>query len=217
LPLGQTSVRLVDFGVVKVPAPPARKDQILEAAARLFGERGYHGTSMRDLAEETGILPGSLYAHIQSKEGLLYEIVARAAGEFLERLEAVRAAEVPPEERLRLAMRVHVGVVAEHLDGARVFLHEWRALEPGRREEVRGLRRRYEGLWDGIVRDLHGAADRKFARLLVLSAANWTYAWYDPEGPLSPEEVADRLTDLLLGGLERSGKISIGTTGEVRS
>jgi hypothetical protein len=79
------------------------------------------------------------------------------------------------------------------------------------------LRRRYEGLWDAIVRDLPGAAHRKFARLLVLSAANWTYAWYDPEGPLSPEEVADRLTDLLLGGLERSGKISIGTTGEVRS
>jgi TetR/AcrR family transcriptional regulator, cholesterol catabolism regulator len=61
--------------------------------------------------------------------------------------------------------------------------------------------RRYERLWDEIVRGLPGAEDPRFARLLVLSAANWTYTWYRPEGPLSPEEVADRFTDLLLAGL----------------
>ena len=56
-------------------------------------------------------------------------------------------------------------------------------------------------MWDDIVRDLPGADDPRFARLLVLSAANWTYTWYRPQGPLSPEEVADRFTDLLLAGL----------------
>jgi hypothetical protein len=66
---------------------------------------------------------------------------------------------------------------------------------------LRRLRRRYERLWEEIVGDLPGAADPRFARLLVLSAANWTYTWYRPEGPLSPEEVADRFTDLLLAGL----------------
>jgi TetR/AcrR family transcriptional regulator, cholesterol catabolism regulator len=179
-----------------------RREQILEVAARLFSERGYHGTSMRDIAEATGVLAGSLYAHIASKEDLLYDVVRRAADQFIGRLEEVAAADVPPAERLRLAMRAHVAVLAGSLDAAWVFHHEWRALSPTRREEVRALRRRYEDLWDGVVRDLDGGRDSRFARLLVLSAANWTYTWYRPDGPLTPDEVADRFTDLLLDGLD---------------
>ena len=179
----------------------ARRERILEEAARLFGRRGYHATSMRDIGEATGLLAGSLYAHIASKEDLLYEIVVQAGNEFIARLEAVEAAERSAEERLRLAMRAHVSVLAENVDAAWVFHHEWKALTGDRREEVRRLRRRYEALWDRIVAGLPGAADRRFARLLVLSAANWTYSWYRPEGPLTPEEVADRFTDLLLAGL----------------
>jgi TetR/AcrR family transcriptional regulator, cholesterol catabolism regulator len=179
----------------------ARRGRILDEAARLFGRRGYHATSMREIADATGILPGSLYAHIASKEDLLYEIVLRAATEFLDALEVLRSEVVAPEARLRRAMRAHVGVVAENLDGAWVFHHEWKALTGERHQEIRRLRRRYERLWDDIVGELPGATDPRFARLLVLSAANWTYTWYRPEGPLSPEEVADRFTDLLLAGL----------------
>jgi AcrR family transcriptional regulator len=180
---------------------PTRKEQILEEAARLFGRRGYHATSMRDIGEATGMLAGSLYAHISSKEDLLFEIVLQAANQFLDRLEALRALDLSAEERLRRAMRAHVGVVADNLDEAWVFHHEWKALTGERRDGVRRLRRRYEQLWDEIVRDLPGAADPRFARLLVLSAANWTYTWYRTEGPLSPDEVADRFSDLLLAGL----------------
>jgi AcrR family transcriptional regulator len=156
---------------------------------------------MRDIGEATGLLAGSLYAHIASKEDLLYEVVVQAAHQFLGRVEEIRAEELPAEERLRAAMRAHVSVVADNLDAAWVFHHEWKALTGERREEVRRLRRRYERLWDEIVRGLPGAMDPRFARLLVLSAANWTYTWYRPEGPLSPEQVADRFTDLLLAGL----------------
>jgi AcrR family transcriptional regulator len=180
---------------------PTRRDQILEEAARLFGRRGYHATSMRDIGQATGLLAGSLYAHISSKEDLLHRIVLEAAHTFLEGLEAIRAEDLTPEDRLRKAMRAHVAVVAADVDAAWVFNHEWKALTGERREEIRRLRRRYERLWDGIVRELPGAADPRFARLLVLSAANWTYTWYRPDGPLSPDEVADRFTDLLLAGL----------------
>jgi AcrR family transcriptional regulator len=179
----------------------ARRERILEEAARLFGRRGYHATSMRDIGEATGLLAGSLYAHIESKEDLLYEVVVQAANQFLGGMEALRAETLPPDARLRKAMRTHVGVVARNLDEAWVFHREWKSLTGERLAEVRRLRRRYEGLWEEIVRDLPGAADPRFARLLVLSAANWTYTWYRPEGPLSPEEVADRFTDLLLAGL----------------
>jgi TetR/AcrR family transcriptional regulator, cholesterol catabolism regulator len=179
----------------------ARRERILDEAASLFGRRGYHGTSMRDIGEAAGLLAGSLYAHIASKEDLLYEIVVQAGNEFIARLDEVEAAERTPEERLRLAMRAHVAVLAGDVDAAWAFHHEWKALTGERRDEVRRLRRRYESLWEGIVADLPGASDRRFARLLVLSAANWTYTWYRPEGPLTPEEVADRFTDLLLAGL----------------
>jgi AcrR family transcriptional regulator len=186
----------------------ARREQILEAAAGLFSERGYHATSMRDIGEATGMLAGSLYAHIASKEELLYQIVLQAANQFLGGLEALQADTVNPQERLRLAMRSHVGVVAESREQAHVFHHEWNALTGRRRAEVRRLRDRYERLWDRIVRELPGVTDPKFARLLVLSAANWTYTWYRPEGPLSPEEVADRFTDILLRGLDTEEEAS---------
>jgi len=186
---------------VKTSTPTPRRDQILEEAARLFGRRGYHATSMRDIGGATGMLAGSLYSHISSKEDLLHRIVLEAAHTFIEGLEAIRAEDLTPEDRLRKAMRAHVAVVAADVDAAWVFNHEWKALTGERREEIRRLRRRYERLWDGIVRELPGAADPRFARLLVLSAANWTYTWYRPDGPLSPDEVADRFTDLLLAGL----------------
>ena len=156
--------------------------------------------------ETTGILPGSLYAHIRGKEDLLYDIVVRAAEQFLTGVRVVAEGPGSPEEKLRAAMRAHVAVVAYAREEARVFLEEWKALEESRRAEVKALRDRYESLWDDIIRagiddgDLRGV-DPTMARLLVLSAANWTYTWYDPQGPLSPDEIADRFTDLLLKGL----------------
>jgi AcrR family transcriptional regulator len=193
--------------VVKTPTAigAARKDQILAVAAELFSRRGYHATTMRDLGDRAGLLPGSLYAHFSGKEEILYQIVVEAAGQFLGGMEALRARPDSPEERLRAAMRAHIQVVARDLDGARVFLHEWRALRGTRRAEIGKLRRRYEAMWDEIIRDLD-PIDQKLARLLVLSAANWTYVWYDPRGQLGPDEIADRYTDLLLAGLKGNGR-----------
>lgn len=186
-------------------AGQARRDQILQAAARLFSERGYHATSMRDIGDAAGMLAGSLYAHIDGKEDLLFGIVQRAAEAFLNGVAAVQEAKGSPEEKLRRAMRAHIEVVAGDPEAARVFHHEWRALSGRRRTEVRRLRRRYEEMWDEMVRELPGADDPKAARLLVLSAANWTYTWYRPDGPMSPQQVADRFTDLLLQGLGGGG------------
>jgi len=183
-----------------------RREQMLEAAAELFSSRGYHGTSIRDIAAATGILPGSLYAHIRSKEDLLYEIVVRAAEQFLTSVRIVARGPGSPHEKLRKAMRSHVGVVAHAREEARVFLEEWSALEEPRRDEVKALRDDYERMWDEMIREGIETGDLRevdptLARLLVLSAANWTYTWYDPDGPLSPDEIADRFTDLLFDGL----------------
>ncbi|HZA26840.1 MAG TPA: TetR/AcrR family transcriptional regulator [Actinomycetota bacterium] len=205
-------------GGVKTPTAvgAARKDQILQIAAELFSRRGYHATSMRDLAEGAGLLPGSLYAHFTGKEEILYQIVLDAARQFLGGMEALRAQRASPEEKFRRAMRAHVAVVAHDLEGARVFLHEWKALGGSRLTEIRDLRRRYEELWDEIIRHV-APSDSKLARLLALSAANWTYVWYDPNGPLGPEEIADRFSDLLLDGLRTSVKGKVSVERRVRS
>lgn len=187
------------------PVGVARREQILDEAATLFSRRGYHAASMRELANVTGLLPGSLYAHFASKEDILFGVVQEAAHQFLGGMEVLMADRTSPPERLRKAMRSHVRVVAENLEGARVFHHEWNVLEGERRRKVVALRDRYEALWDRLIQDLD-PPDPKFARLLVLSAANWTYTWYDPGGPLSPEEVADRFTDVVLDGVAGARK-----------
>jgi AcrR family transcriptional regulator len=198
------------MGSMSAQATISRKEQILQAAASLFSERGYHATSMRDIGMAAGMLHGSLYAHIRTKEDLLYEIVLRAAEQFLDGVEGAAGSREAPEDRLRAAMGAHVRVVAEDVDAARVFHHEWRALSGKRLQEVLALRDRYEDLWDVIVGALPGRLPRKLTRLLVLSAANWVYTWYDPAGPLTPDQVADGFTDLLLRGLH-GGTGRVGT------
>lgn len=185
-----------------------RRDELFRLAARLFSEKGYHGTSMQHLAEGMGILRGSLYAHIDSKEELLFDIVDRGADRFITRMEEVVASDASPDEKIRLAISAHIATVAEHLEASTVFLNDWRFLNPERREIIQSKRDLYESLIQEIVEEgiewgvFPETLDVKFAGILILSAVNWVYQWYDPEGPLAPEEIADRFGDLILEGLK---------------
>src|SRR3954454_2450023 len=120
-----------------------RKRELTRQAARLFARKGYHGTSIGDLAEAVGVQKGSLYAHIDSKEDLLYETMLAGAEAFHGALDALDE-RAPATERLRLALRAHLRLVAEQLDVATVFVREWRYLEGERRERIAAERRRYE-------------------------------------------------------------------------
>jgi AcrR family transcriptional regulator len=121
----------------------ARRNELTRTAARLFAEKGYHGTSIGDLAEAMGVQKGSLYAHIESKADLLWEVARDGAVAFHAALDAVPD-DLPPAEKIRLALRAHLQVVAEQLDVATVFIREWRYLEGDRREQFLSERRRYE-------------------------------------------------------------------------
>src|SRR3954469_2756673 len=105
-----------------------RKSELTRQAARLFAEKGYHGTSIGDLAEAMGVQKGSLYAHIDSKADLLWEVAREGATAFHDGLDAVPE-EAAAAEKIRLALRAHLRVVAEQLDVATVFIREWRYLE----------------------------------------------------------------------------------------
>jgi hypothetical protein len=114
-------------------------------------------------------------------------------------------ADAPATERIRLALRAHLGVVAGQLDVATVFTREWRYLEGQRREEILGERRRYEERWRGLLRDgvesgdLRTDLDVGATALLVLSAANWAYTWLEPGR--DTDELADRFTAILVDGI----------------
>src|SRR3954470_5012608 len=185
-----------------------RKEQIYSTARSLFRERGYPATTVRDIAREMNMQAGSLYAHIGSKEDVLWEIVSRAADQFLAAAEPIAASEgLSHVEKLRELVRGHVRMVADNLAEATIFLHEWKFLGEERRRDIAERRNRYESLYrhvveEGIASGEFAPTDPKMATLLVLSAVNWLPQWYNPSGPLSPAEVADSFSDLVLRGLE---------------
>jgi AcrR family transcriptional regulator len=183
---------------------PTRRDELTREAARLFAERGFHGTSMGDLADALGVQKGSLYSLTGSKQALLLETMRGGARAFHAALDAVPE-DAPAVERVRVALRGHLRVVAEQLDVATVFTREWRYLEGESREEIVLERRRYEERWRALFRegiesgDLRTDLDAAAATLLVLSAANWAYTWLEPER--DTDALADRFTAILVDGV----------------
>jgi AcrR family transcriptional regulator len=181
----------------------ARREELTRIAARLFAERGYQGTSLADLAEELGVQKPSLYHHIASKEDLLWEVAWEGAEAFHAGLDTVPPG--PATERIRLALRAHLAVVAGQLDVATVFVREWRHLSGERREQFVAERRRYEErvrdlFREGVERsELRTDLDVATAGLLFLSAANWAYTWLRPGA--DTEALADRLYAALLDGM----------------
>ena len=181
-----------------------RREELVSVAARLFAERGYHGTSMADLAEAMGVQKGSLYSLTASKQELLVIVTREGAASFHAALDAVPE-DADPLERVRAALRGHLAVVADQVDAATVFIREWRFLDEPERTAFRAERRRYEERWRDLLRDaadrgsLRSDLDVEAAVLLVLSAANWAYTWIRPGTDTAV--LADRFFAILLDGV----------------
>ena len=151
-----------------------------------------------------GVQKGSLYAHIDSKQDLLYDTMREGADAFHAALDAIDE-RLPATEKIRLALRGHLRVVAEQLDVATVFVREWRYLEGERRDEIVAERRRYEERFRALFREgrelgeLRTDLDEATAALLALSALNWAYTWLRPGR--DTDELADRFYALLVDGM----------------
>lgn len=187
-----------------------RKEQILATAQQMFSHQGYHGTTMRDIAQALNMQGGSLYAHITAKEDILWEIVNRAADEFLMAVTPGVDAPGPASDRLRAMLHAHVHVVARNLENATVFFHEWRFLGEARRTALTARRDAYEACFrqviaQGIAAGEFPHADARMGTLLVLSAGNWLYQWFRPGGTLSADDVADQFADMIIAGLRCVG------------
>lgn len=184
----------------------SREDQLLQVATRLFKEKGYHNTSMQDLADALGVQKASLYYYIDSKEELLQRLLEYASCVLGAQIDATYTADLPPAEKLRRVLETHAVTIMDHLDLVAVYLHECRNLPPRRLEEALAVRKHYEQVLMTILKEGVAGGDFRpvnirMAVLGLLGMLNWTHQWFSPDGPLSSQEVAAILADLALHGL----------------
>jgi AcrR family transcriptional regulator len=179
----------------------------VSAAGRLFAERGFHGTSMRDLGSELGLLGSSLYSHVAGKNELLVEVIRRGSGLFQGLADGVMAEDLTPLDRLERLIRGHVAIVIDHLDHARTFLNEARFLPPEERAEVVEMRNRYERTFRRVIEDGIAAGefregqDPTMAAILILSVLNALVRWYRPTGPTTAAQIADDMVEFVMKGI----------------
>ena len=184
---------------------PTRRREIEDVASDLFREHGYAATSVRDIARALDIQGPSLYAHVTSKEEVLWAIVDRAAARFEAAAEAadpVVIASRDPVVRLEGLVRAHVRVITDDVGAAGVFIHEWRALGPERRAAILARRDAYERRFrevveTGIATGSFAMTDPAVAAIAILSTLNGIPGWFDPAGRLPADRVADHFVDFV--------------------
>jgi AcrR family transcriptional regulator len=186
----------------------ARRREIDEVASELFHMNGYAATSVRDIARALDIQGASLYAHVASKEDVLFSIVDRAAGAFERAADAAEAeaADGDPVERLAALVEGHVDIVTADPERASVFVTEWRHLSAERRAAISARRDAYERRFrevieEGIALGAFRASDSALAATFILTALNGIPTWYRPDGRLSADRIADHYVDLALRAL----------------
>lgn len=193
--------------ITKTSGEPTPRAAIVRAAAELFGRQSYPATSIRDIANAVGVLPGSLYAHIESKEALLLEIVDTGIGEYLDAVSRAARAHEGAGDRFLAMVRAHLGIVARNPEQTLVVFRQWRYLSEPAQSVVRRRRKQYEQLFTDVVeagvRDgaFAPGIDVRIAVLSVLGALNWTPEWLSSSGPRSVDEVARELAGAMVNGV----------------
>ena len=184
------------------PAPRQdnRRQQLLDTAAHLFRQHGYHATSMRDIASAVGMLPGSIYYHFASKDELLVTVYREGVSRIAERLDAAVAGKKEPWQQLEAACIAHLQTVLDHSDYAQVVIRVLPDDAPAVRVRLAALRDQYEERFKDLVAalDLPAYVDRHYLRLLLIGALNWSQVWYRRGGD-SPRTIAKRFLQVLHG------------------
>ena len=184
----------------------SRRREIDAVASELFHVNGYAATSVRDIARALDIQAASMYAHVASKEDVLWSIVDAAATVFEGAADAAEADTADPVDRLAALVEAHVEVVTADPERSSVFVTEWRHLSGDRRATIAERRDAYEARFrtaieDGIAVGAFRSTDPALAAAFLLTALNGIAAWYRADGRLSPDRIADHYVELALGSL----------------
>jgi len=183
------------------------KDQILDAAAQIFRLKGYHATSMSDIAGAVNLQKASLYHHVSSKQEILLELLDQALELLTEEISRVAQNESPQsDEKLRQMTRAYLKALSDHVDLASVLLLEHRSLEPELHVRHVPNRDRFESLWrdvvdEGMQSGVFCCTETAMTVRTLLGAMNWTITWFNPIGGLKIDDIADQIAALFLNGL----------------
>lgn len=180
------------------PRAHNRLPQILDEAARLFREKGFQATSVRDIVRAVDMLPGSLYYHFAAKEDLLLAVYAEGVRRISESVTKAVGARRDPWDRLEAACVGHLEALLQESDYAQVVIRVRPSDAPSVAAELVQMRDDYERLFNDLIAalPLEGGADRRSLKLMLMGALNWSQTWYQP-GKISPAAIAKRFVALL--------------------
>jgi len=185
----------------------ARREQVLTTAARMFFERGYAATTTQDIGSALGLLKGSIYYYISSKEELLYEIIEQYHDDTRIYFERILASDARPLDKLSELITVETAHTARNLTKSSLFYTEWRSLSPERQRPILVERARHENAVEQWIRaaqstgDIRADADPKIVTLAIFGMVNSVYRWFRPDGRRSAEEIGREFSDLVINGL----------------
>lgn len=184
------------------------RSRIIEAAAKVFANRGAHVATIIDIGEAIGSSKSRMYHYFPSKEAILFEMLKRHIDALVARAEEVVASDLPPSERLTRYIEVHLEQYISNRNAQTVLMKDVDALPPKELQAVRVLERKLVRLLSDLIRSIAPPAktdgDATVTALLIYGMLNWTYTWYRPGGKVRPSDLARRITSLCLQGL--SGK-----------
>jgi len=178
-------------------------------AARLFKEQGYRATTLEDIAAAVGMLKGSLYYYIQSKEELLYIVVREPVRQAYNKLEEIVNSNAPIKTKIAQAIANYMMLFHQHYPHMAVYLHDYHHLMQKLQKDIIETPKHYQRLWATLLQqgidagELRNDLDVKVTGYAILGMCNWVYRWYNPEGKCSAEEIAAIFTTLVLDGLSR--------------
>ncbi|MFO8141284.1 MAG: TetR/AcrR family transcriptional regulator [Marinobacter sp.] len=186
-----------------VSDPASARGHLLNEAARLFRDKGYERTTVRDLAAAVGIQSGSLFHHFRTKEEILKAVMVETIRLNTALMQAAADRAGSPRDKLRALIRTELeSINGQTGEAMAVLVYEWRSLSEGSRAEVLALRDIYEGLWLSVLEELSGQgqlkADPFIVRRMLTGALSWTVTWYQPErGGLTPDGLTDQVMAMM--------------------
>jgi AcrR family transcriptional regulator len=180
-------------------------------AMRIFAERGFHATSMRDLSKASGMSLAGIYHYVRSKHELLFLIQDQCFAEVTSGAEQALAPLTDPEERVRAFICHHVLFFTGHMDKMKVLSHEDDELEGTMGERIRKRKRTYVDLLTQLLTAVgHEGMTPRVATYALFGMMNWIYTWYNPSGSITPAQLADELAQLFLNGYLPSNRNAAG-------
>jgi len=182
-----------------------RREELLRVSAKLFREKGFDGTTIRDISGAAGMHSGSPFYHFKTKQDILVAVMEQGLAEGLRKTEEVMALALPSEQKLTQLIRTQLGTILEEgNDFIPVLLYDWRSLTSANRRRIVAMKDRYDALWQEVIDELkragHMPGDAQLVRLLILGAVNWAGTWYRAGGRLSLDDVAEGAARLFLQG-----------------